>query len=78
MNGEKYFTKYGEVVVEGDGDHKFAHFEDFLNLHESACGFGVSDADALASLAECLKKRLDEEAETSVLRLVSLERGNNG
>lgn len=48
---EEYFATYDGVVVEADGDMKMAHFEDFTNLQESPCAFGVTDADAIAALA---------------------------
>lgn len=48
---EEYFATYDGVVVEADGDMKMAHFEDFTNLQESPCAFGVTDTDAIAALA---------------------------
>lgn len=54
--GRVYQTTRDEIVVERDGHTLCARFSDFQNLQEAPSGFGVTDADAIASLASDVRK----------------------
>lgn len=43
-------ANYKKVVYGQDGNQVCAHYEDFINLQESPCGFGDTEEDALKEL----------------------------
>ena len=56
---KEYHSAYDGVHVDGDGDMLCAKFDDFVNLQESDCGFGRTDAEAIVELAGGTRKRLE-------------------
>jgi endonuclease III len=56
---KEYHSAYDGVHVDGDGDMLCAKFDDFVNLQESDCGFGRTDAEAIVELAKETRKRLE-------------------
>ena len=67
---KEYHSAYDGVHVDGDGDMLCAKFDDFVNLQESDCGFGRTDAEAIVELAGETRKRLEA-------RVAELEAGYN-
>jgi len=70
---KEYLSCYGNIEVVGDGDSLCARFDDFVNLHESPTGFGSTDAEALAGLAQDLRQELAEVRVGAELRKLPLE-----
>jgi hypothetical protein len=56
---KEYHSAYNGVHVDSDGDMLCAKFDDFVNLQESDCGFGRTDAEAIVELAGETRKRLE-------------------
>lgn len=76
MNKE-YLSTYEGVYVVGDGDSLCARFNDFIDLQDSAAGFGNTDAEALVELAKDVRQSRDNlKAELTVAneKIAELER----
>jgi len=52
---EEKMNNWNSILFGVDGNQQTAHFDDFINLQESPCGFGDTQLDALEDLISQVK-----------------------